>query len=181
MKKRLNYLRPSAVKSVNSLLGEVKKHELPDAIRMIDREIGGLLAHPESPFYCGYRDYAFTLFPAGLEATCAGSDIILVLNSDTKEIKHHGKTREIKIPSMLRNPEKGVAQIIGRILAQKIFLQRGEILSQLKQENSAWNSNVVANDEALETLYDYDPYPGFFDKRMTGCFELVIKDGLKLC
>ena len=201
-----NYIRKTGIENVRSVLKNLPEHhDHPlDAIRMIDRTIGGLLAHTESPFYNAYRVYAIALFPAGLEATHPGEDIILILNSkETTVIKNrHIKTtsalknpekslgqhfaqslfavrkdiiltnknsdeHRIKIPSELENPEKGVAQIIGPIFAQTLFIVRGRILAQLvttEVNGEDWQVNVAANDKALDVLKDYIPYPSIFDK-----------------
>ncbi len=164
-----SYIRKTAIESVRSLLKNLPQHhEHPrDAIRMIDRTIGGLLAHTESPSYNAYRDYARLLFPSGLEATIPGKDIILILNRSDATINEDAYKGRIKIPSALKNPEKGVAQIIGQHFARTLFIVRGEILAQLiatEENGGGWQVNAAANAQALDVLKDYIPYPSFFDK-----------------
>ena len=163
-----SYIRKTGIESVRSLLKNLPEHDKQprDAIRMIDRTIGGLLAHKASPSYHGFRDYATTLFPSGLEATRPGKDIILVLNKRKAIIHKNGKQRCIDIPSALENPEKGVAQIIGHHFARTLFRERGRILTQLintEESGTDWQVNAAANDAAQDVLKHYDPYRGFFD------------------
>ena len=164
-----NYIRQTAIESVKSLLKnlpEHKKHPL-DAIRMTDRTIGGLLAHPESPAYDGYRTYSTVLFPSGLEATLPGKDIILILNNSKTTIIKDGKARVIDIPSALKHPEKGVAQIIGPYLARLLFIVRAQILNQLiatEKNGDDWRVNLTANNAAQHVLKDYSPYQATLDK-----------------
>ena len=166
-----SYIRKTALDSVRSLLKNLPEHKdhPRDAIRMIDREIGGLLAHMESPFYNAYRDVAGILFPSGLEATAPGKDIILVLNSKEALIKNNGREAMVKIPTALKQPEKGVAQIIGQHFARTLFMVRGRILNHLmnaeEEKDQNWQVNATANDQALAVLENYIPYPSFFDMR----------------
>lgn len=167
-----NYIRDTGIKSVRDLLKNLHQHnEHPrDAIRMIDRTIGGLLAHTESPSYNAYRDYAAILFPSGLEATLPGKDIILILNSKEVIINRKGSNHAIQIPYTLKNPEKGVAQIIGQTFARTLFIVRGEILAQLmttEQKCLDWQINAAANDQALAVLKNYIPYPSIFYRPVT--------------
>ena len=164
-----SYIRKTGIESVRSLLKNLPEHkEHPkDAIRMIDRTIGGLLAHVESPFYNAYRDFAGILFPSGLEATTPGKDIILVLNKKEALCIHNNKIVSVRIPTALQHPEKGVAQIIGQYLARTLLMLRGRILNQLidTEKNENWQENATANDQAFAVLESYRPYPSFFDTR----------------
>lgn len=166
------HLRNTGIKSVIKILRDIPNHYPKDAIRMLDRTIGGLLAHKESPFYDAYRTYTKELFPAGLEHTVPKKDIILILNSDTATIRknisktetiqnNNPQTLEIKIPPQLKHPEKGVGQIVGIQLARQIFKVREDILEWLQSnepDGSGWHVNVEANRKAREVLKHYDPY-----------------------
>lgn len=161
-----SYLRQTAVDSVLNLLNNLPEHHKKpsDAIRMIDREIGGLLAHPESPSYHAYRVHAETLFPAGLEYTAPGMDIIQLLNSDDATVTKKGQSHKITIPRALKYPEKGVAMIIGKHRALLLFKRRGEILEKLilaegDQVEISWRTNLAANEAAMKVLKTYTPYP----------------------
>ncbi len=165
-----NYIRKTAIESVRSLLKNLPEHHAHplDAIRMIDRSIGGLLAHKESPAYKGYREHASLIFPSGLEATSPGKDIILILNSKMIKINQHGTEHNIAIPSSLKNPEKGVAQIIGQHFARTLFTVRAQILEQIintQPNGELWQPNATANMDALHVLKNYTPYPSIFDPK----------------
>lgn len=154
--------RETAINAVHALLNNLPMHvnkgNLEDAMRMVDREIGGLLGHPDSPVVSIFRSNQQILFPGGLEKTCQGRDIVLVLNSQTIKIKNPaGLTVSYSIPKALKNPEKGVAQIIGIDLAKKLFLTRASILAELFKRDPRWQPNVDANTEAQSVLNDY-PY-----------------------
>ncbi len=166
------YIRKTAIESVKNLLKNLSEHdEYPcDAIRMIDRTIGGLLAHEESPFYHDYRNHAGVLFPSGLEATKPGHDIILVLNKINASILIAGKKQPVVIPPRLKNPEKGVAQIIGHHLARALFIARGRILTRIiatEENGETWRVNAIANDAAQNVLKDYNPYSSMFNKQVS--------------
>lgn len=152
------YHRETAKASVKKLIENLPQHEQhpTDAIRMIDREIGGLLAHPKSPYFNDYREYSTTIFPSGLEATRPGHDIILILNQEQTSVLFHGQKRVINIPKALKNPERGVAHIIGQELALELFSIRRSVLGKLKIEVAAsWGVNCDANESALEVLKYY--------------------------
>lgn len=154
--------RESAINAVNALLENLPLHinkgNLEDAIRMVDRAIGGILGHPDSPVMNTFRSNQQILFPGGLEKTCGGRDIILVLNSKAVEIKNPaGKMISYPLPTALRNPEKGIAQIVGLKLAEKLFAVRTEILTKLSEKNAEWKINVEANKKAQDVLSKY-PY-----------------------
>ena len=191
-----NYIRKTAIEAVVKLLKNLPEHEDHplDAIRMIDRSIGGLLAHAESPSYLGFRDYTSILFPSGLEATIPGQDIILILNKAEVTIIKDGKERIIKIPSALKNPEKGVAQIIGHHLAERLFIARERVLAELIaceindanwkenatpianarvniKKHSSWIENAIAHDAAWEVLKHYRPYQSI-PKELFSSYEL---------
>ncbi|MDP3705500.1 MAG: hypothetical protein Q8R24_06275 [Legionellaceae bacterium] len=153
-----NYVRDSAQLSVTNLLDDLPRHLPLDAIRMVDREIGGLLGNPGSPCYNAYRTYALAIFPSGLEATSPGRDIILILNSKETVVMRRGVSCTLSLPNVLQNPEKGVAQIIGIDLARALFKQRTEIFQKL-QHGDTWQDNIDANNQAIMVLNDYDPYP----------------------
>lgn len=171
------YARKTGIDSVKSILHNLPNHYTPrsddvkdirnsnpliglsDAIRMLDRTIGGLLANPASPFYKSYRTYTPLLFPSGLEATSPGKDIILILNSVSVSVNYSGKTRDMVIPPALKNPEKGVAQIIGHNLARALFSERGKILNLLVEAGGAgWEINAIANANALLILETYHSF-----------------------
>ncbi len=156
---RKSYVRDTAIERVRTLLKDLPRHEAHplDAIRMIDREIGGLLAHPDSPHVKDYRTYASALFPAGLEATRPGKDIILILNQPVAVVQKNGKTHQIRIPLSLKNPEKGVVQIVGRTLAKELFKTRGAVLARLALDEPKWSENITSNNAALKVLEYYDP------------------------
>jgi hypothetical protein len=169
MSGKRNYIRKTGIESVRGVLKNLPEHHKHprDAIRMIDRTIGGLLAHIESPSYHAYRDYASTIFPAGLEATLPGKDIILILNSAETTVIKNGHEQIICIPRALKNPEKGVAQIIGQHFARTLFIARGRVLAQLietEKNGDIWQVNATANEQALKVLKDYIPYQSIFDK-----------------
>lgn len=152
------YHRETAKTSVERLIQNlsVANHVLIDAIRMIDREIGGLLAHPKSPYFNDYRTHATIIFPSGLEGTKPGFDIILILNKEKTSLVFHGCQREIVIPKALKNPERGVAHIIGQELALQLFQVRKNILTRLKIDvTNAWEENLYANESAIEELKNY--------------------------
>jgi hypothetical protein len=152
------YHRETAKNSVRRLIENLStvNHRLDDAIRMIDREIGGLLAHPKSPYFNVYREYAKTIFPSGLEATKPGHDIILTLNKNQASLVLHGRQYLITIPKSLKNPERGVAHIIGQDLALELFYVRKKVLGQLKKDiHSSWGENLDANQNALDELKNY--------------------------
>lgn len=149
----------------------LKRHRL-DTVRMLDREIGGLLANPASPYSETYKAHSPTIFPRGLEGTEPNKDLILLLNS-----------AEAALPE-LKNPEKGVAQIIGKELAEELFTIRGEALDAIEKaviieaiekarslealekikalttvltRTDSWARNIEANKAALTTLQSYIP------------------------
>ena len=163
-----DFKRETAIKSVKKLLENLPNHhDYPkDAIRMIDREISGLLAHPSSPFCNEYRTYARSVFPSGLEATIPGHDIILILNKEIIIVKHHGKAHNISVPLALKNPEKGVAHIVGKDLALELFMFRSDVLIKLHEKNGeGWIVNCVANNEAIAVLNVYTPNQSIYPKK----------------
>jgi hypothetical protein len=163
-----DFKRETAINSVTRLIENLPQHaDYPiDAIRMIDREIGGLLAHPASPFCNDYRSYSITVFPSGLEATLPGYDIILILNSKKIAVKHKGKSHNINIPLTLKHPEKGVAYIIGHTLALSLFRFRREVLIKLQNKHGEkWAVNYLANDVAIGVLNSYMPNQIIYSKK----------------
>lgn len=169
-KKNSSSIRETGIHAVNNLLANlpvhIKKGNLEDAIRMIDREIGGLLGNPHSPMVETFRSSERLLFPGGLENTFPGRDIIMLLNSDTTMIDIRHGQMQYKIPKALKNPEKGVAQVIGIDLAITLFKVRKEVLEALvKKEKESqglsslrgrreftWMTNLIANKAAQKVL-----------------------------
>lgn len=204
------YTRTTGIKSVRDILNNLPEHHKKpsDAIRMIDRTIGGLLANEQSPFFESYRTFTPILFPSGLEATIPGRDIILILNSQTVKIAEFkkgikAKTNkkpaaevQIDVPAALHHPEKGVAQIIGHGLARQLFLERAKILIQLMateegsvNENitdvsleATWKKNALANAAAQLILEDYNPYQtkmlSYINKQAIELIRTLLKDDL---
>lgn len=154
-----NKIRETGIRAVKNLLGNLPMHiekgKLEDAFRMVDREIGGLLANPNSPMVDCFRSCELALFPSGLENTKPGKDIILLLNSDMTMINIGYKQIEYKIPKALKNPEKGVAQVIGLDLAKQLFVVRGDILKRLVARDHLWQTNLASNRAAQTVLDNY--------------------------
>lgn len=154
-------IRETGINAVNAFLQNLPLHiakgHFEDAIRMLDRVIGGLLGNPDSPVVSEFRSNEPVLFPGGLEKTFPGRDIVLVLNSETVDVKTPaGRLISYKIPKALKHPEKGVAQIIGIELAEKLFQKRADILNILLKKDGNWLPNVEANKEA-QTILRYYP------------------------
>lgn len=132
MKLARSYTRWSAIEATISIIKNLPEHRKNpiEAICMIDRLINGLLSEQNSPVYAIYQRSVPVLFPGGLERTSAGRDIILLLNQN-RSINVKNRQQAFTIPDALRNPEKGVAQILGLNLAKQLFNQRQAILSSL--------------------------------------------------
>lgn len=162
----LRYRRDTAIKSVTNLLNALEtppttgpqETHLLESFRMVEREISGLLGHPDSPHRHTYLNYIRLLFPSGLERSNYDRDMIQLLGrTDKISVMHNGKASFITINPELRNPVKGVAQIIGKELTQKLFERRGAILSSLETPSNFWEESIQANNVALGVLNDYIP------------------------